>query len=613
MWRKFLRAGSVKMRACFINLPIVRDVAQDQVIAFPTGIIYAASSVFEKFEKIDFIDLNVLLAKHHYDFNKAFNAVISQWQNKEKNYEIIALGGLITSYAYLRRVVPVLKKTFSKAKFIVGGPLVFGVEDLIMKVVRPDIVYTGDAEEGFSELIQMLQENHDLTAVDGIYFSHNGGYHKTPPRERGGGGKVFMPRYEIIPNEYMDFYLAYGNNRKNVFVNPGAFLFHVVSSRGCPFSCSFCCRTTGRRIRFRPVESVIEEICVLQHKYQARNFVFCDEIFTFNRKRVLEFCRQIIEKNIDIEWCCSARVGTLDSETVKAMKDAGCVQISFGFESGSREMLNRFQKKTSLDEAAENIYLVRKHNINIGQDFVIGYPGETQKTILDTLEFCCANNLSPSVNFITPLPGSVLFKENIENGILSESADEIEKYILRMQDNFQKDLTVNLSGMDDEQLIEFKNKMSRLRQGMAEGREPFRGFLDRMEERCHDYPLNKIYALNLALLYYELQRYQDAMTLLEALLQMDSGNEGVILFLGKSCLHVGMLDKAWDCYEELKKKSRMTGMVLDFAIELVCECVALRQRRRAVKEVKSLMRVTGNKKHVLNRVREGMKGKVQVN
>ena len=151
----------------------------------------------------------------------------------------------------------------------------------------------------------------------------------------------------------------------------------------------------------------------------VKSIYFFDETFTVNKERVKGLCLMIIANGLKFEWACNGRVDTLDEETIKLMKKAGCWNIMFGIECGSPEILEEANKGTTLDKAMEIVKFCKKNGIMISASFMIGFPHDTEETIRQTLEI--AKKISPHrAQFVvlTPYPGTKLYDEIKEKGLL---------------------------------------------------------------------------------------------------------------------------------------------------------------------------------------------------
>jgi anaerobic magnesium-protoporphyrin IX monomethyl ester cyclase len=185
----------------------------------------------------------------------------------------------------------------------------------------------------------------------------------------------------------------------------------VSTARGCPFHCTFCVVPyySGRKVRFREVEEVMEELRAVS-RYVDQVF-FHTDLFTFRKDYVMRLCREMIRQGLRLEWICNSRVDTFDREMADLMKKSGCWMVSFGIESGSQEILDRCDKKITLEQSRRAVAVARQAGlISIGH-FVLGFPGETRETLRQTIRF--SREVNPDfVEFYiaTPFPGSRLFE-----------------------------------------------------------------------------------------------------------------------------------------------------------------------------------------------------------
>ena len=199
------------------------------------------------------------------------------------------------------------------------------------------------------------------------------------------------------------------------------------TSRGCPAQCTFCLwpqTMSGHRIRTRSIGNVVAELKrAFRHFPEAREIFFDDDTFTWNRQRIMEFCRAF--KPLGFTWSCNARVNT-DYEVLREMKDAGCRLLVVGFESGDPVILKNIRKGATVEQARELMKNCRRLGLQVHGDFQIGHPGETRETIARTVRF--AIELDPDtiqVSISHPFPGTRFYDYLVANGYLvaAEMAD----------------------------------------------------------------------------------------------------------------------------------------------------------------------------------------------
>ena len=208
-------------------------------------------------------------------------------------------------------------------------------------------------------------------------------------------------------------------------------VYPIITSRSCPYRCTFCFHPLGNKYRQRSMDSVIHELEVMIPKYRINLVNIDDELFSYNAKRVYEFCDRlaIISKNVswDIKWICSMRVDGLDENLLITMRDAGCIGVGFGFESYSASVLKSMKKAITPAQIKRAVDLTLKHHISSFSFFIFGDRAETLQTARETLNFCksirCANI---GLVHLSPYPGTEIYTYCIEKGIIQNKMDYIE-------------------------------------------------------------------------------------------------------------------------------------------------------------------------------------------
>jgi len=199
----------------------------------------------------------------------------------------------------------------------------------------------------------------------------------------------------------------------------------MVSSRGCPYHCTFCLWPSvlyGHKFRARSAQNVVDEIEEAVRTYGHDEIYFDDDTFTIDRQRVLDICRLIQDRGLEkeVEWIAQCRVDTVDREMLEAMKAANCGYILFGVESGSPQMLKKMKKGITLDKVRQAFKLTKEVGIKTQAFFLFGIPGETQETIQETVEFAKEINASSTQFAVAiPHPGTALYEECKANGWLT--------------------------------------------------------------------------------------------------------------------------------------------------------------------------------------------------
>ena len=190
----------------------------------------------------------------------------------------------------------------------------------------------------------------------------------------------------------------------------------MITSRGCPFKCTYCTvpKTNAARWRSREPSAVLDEIELLQRQYGFEGVLFMDDNFTLNTRRIMEICDGILERSLDIVWWCQSRADTLanNEPMVAKMVESGCCTVFVGLESGNDSTLKAFNKRTSTDVGEKAVRLLNEYGIHTHGAFMIGELSETQEAMQNTIDY--AKRIDPEFaqfSIMTPYPGTDLYEE----------------------------------------------------------------------------------------------------------------------------------------------------------------------------------------------------------
>ncbi|MBR9706088.1 radical SAM protein [Candidatus Pacearchaeota archaeon] len=367
---------------------------KDKALPFPIYLAYTAAILEKNNIRVDIIDA------------VAEEKTLSQITDliKSKNYDLVVIETSTPSIDFDLKAAEEVKKV-SKARIVLIGPHATHFDKELLKHDFVDIIARGEFEYTILDIC-----NKKLMEVEGITYKEN----KETKRNKD------RPLIEDLDNlPFPDRHLFKMSHYDSHLYKSPSFL--MITSRGCPYQCTYCLWPQvmyGHKFRARSAKSVVDEMELLIKKHGAREICFDDDTFTIGKERVIEICREIIQRNLKIEWSCFGRVG-LDEETLREMKEAGCEHIRYGVESGSQELLNRCKKFTNIPQIKETFKLTKKVGIRDYGTFMIGLPGETWKTVDQTIEL--AKELDPyAVQFsiVIPFPGTEYYSELKEQGML---------------------------------------------------------------------------------------------------------------------------------------------------------------------------------------------------
>ena len=280
----------------------------------------------------------------------------------------------------------------------------------IVQNYNVDAVVIGEGETTFLEIVRAVEDDKSFENIAGIaYKDCDGKLRVTEPR-------ALIQNLDNLPlPSYRHFNLPQGDSSSAGI--------QVVFSRGCPFKCQFCSESAFWRntFRARSVQKCVDELRYLTTQYGARKFIVYDALISINKKRSIEFCKAIIEKEINIKWGARLRLDNVDSEILQWLKKAGCIGISYGVESGSQEILNTINKKISVEQIVKGFDLTHEAGLIAEASIMVGNPGESWKTILETDSLL--KRIKPDRTYIIPTkiyPGTPLYDVARDKSLIND-------------------------------------------------------------------------------------------------------------------------------------------------------------------------------------------------
>lgn len=305
----------------------------------------------------------------------------------------------------------ICKKLFTNTKVVLGGPhiTVLG-SDVFKECNSADFLITG---EGEYTLCNLIKDNN--FSANNILIRADNANRTLLPDNTVDLATLPMPAYDLLKfNKYIPPPASLNSK------HPG---IGIITTRGCPFSCTFCTKISGSKLRLIPVPKVIEQLKYLKEKFNIKQFHFYDDTISCNRKYIIELCETIIRENLNIHWSGFARVDTVDEEILMKMKKAGCFIIMYGVESMDEEILLSIKKGITVPQIKTALNLTRKVGIESRISVIIGNPKDTPETLQKTQKELLKLKTDFLQVFIAiPMPGSQFYKEaKAENRVLSEN------------------------------------------------------------------------------------------------------------------------------------------------------------------------------------------------
>lgn len=329
---------------------------------------------------------------------------------KKKKPSYVCIGPFMT---------PALEGVFEACKIckkhnivvIVGGPhlSIYPKETVMNKNI--DFGFIGEADEALPELIDCLINKKDYSNIQGLIWKKGNDIFFNDAAIMDDLNKLPLPAYDLLP---MKNYNSIIGHHPTITMMIG---------RGCPYHCGFCYKTpSDKKIRFREVDLILKEMELLVKKYKTREIMFYDDTLTLSKDYIMNLCNAIKKAGLKVFWEAPTRVNNLDEELIKKMASAGCIRLRMGIESGDEKIREKMKKGITNKQIFDAFKWCKKHNIETFAYFIIGYIGETRKTMNRTIKF--AIKLDPDFCMFTtatPLPDTPLFEEAVSKGLIDKN------------------------------------------------------------------------------------------------------------------------------------------------------------------------------------------------
>ncbi len=392
----------------------------------PLGLAYIAATLEKVGHTVKIIDMGSKIISD----KKLIEELVSS--------DIIGITGMITTRNEVVRLANLSKQVNPRAKVILGGALATTQARDVLLSSQADYAVIGEGEKVVINLVSAIESKKDTSGIKGIAYKTNDTVSINSREENieDVDAIPFPARHLLDMQSYTsNYYRGHGKEYRKVKSTT------IFTSRGCPYSCVFCFHNVwGHKWRGRSPDNIISEIKLLQRDYGFDGFLFCDDTFVLDRKRVMELCQKIQEEKLDIVWHCNARVNLMSEELIKAMSQAGCVGITYGIESGNQQVLDSIRKGITLEQIERATALTKQAGIRTVGLFMLGLLGETKTTIQETLDFARKLNLDFYEFTVTvPLVGTPLYDMARDKGLVS--LENINDWHYSINANLTEDCT----------------------------------------------------------------------------------------------------------------------------------------------------------------------------
>jgi len=407
-----------------LNPPVLKDIkyiregrceqrlSSFQYVMVPISLPSIAALLRENGYTVKIIDSMV----ENFSLNELIN-IIDEFSPKVIIYNVST-----ATYNNDKEVLKFIKSKLNIKPFFAGiGSHVSALSREVLNESELDAVIRWEPELIALNLCNAIKKGKDLKNIKGLSYKRNSSIKMNEDEK-------FIEPLDKLPFPARDLL----KNEKYTLPVVNSPYTLLVPSRGCPHRCIYCTAPLyyGRKVRFRSVESVINEIKEIFYKYHIKYITMWSDTFTINKKFVIDISKAIIEEGLHekIKWMCNGRVDTVDDEMLSWMAKSGCIGISYGVESGVQEILDNAKKNIKIEQIERAISLTNKYGIESLAHIIFGLPGETKDTIIKTIDF--VKKIKPTyAQFYCaiPFPGTEFYKMAKEkNWLVTNNWDYFE-------------------------------------------------------------------------------------------------------------------------------------------------------------------------------------------
>ena len=388
----------MKPHVTLVNPPYRTKPAQHPPFP-PLGLGYLAAVLEKKGYEVEVIDCQASKFKYD-DFKKEI---------AKRHPDVLGVTAATRLYNSALEIIKITKEVHPNCLTLIGGPHVtFWDEKALQECPQLDVVFRREGEYTLLEMVQRLEAGKSHYDIIGTTCRKGNEFVRNPDRP-------YIENLDELPFPARHLWDLES-------IRKAEDIFYLTTSRGCVYWCEFCSavRMFGRKYRMRGVQNVADELEFLYKTYNAKVFTFCDDAFTVDQARTEELCKEIKKRGLKIKWNCGTRVDMVTKDLLTKMKEAGCVSVWFGVESGAQQVLNDMHKGISTEQTITAVNWVRKLGLKPVPNVLLGFPGETKETAWKTIKF--AEKISPDeiayFNVATPYPGTPMYDMVIKNGWL---------------------------------------------------------------------------------------------------------------------------------------------------------------------------------------------------
>ena len=339
--------------------------------------------------------------------------------------DIIGLSSVTPTAPGVTRLSQFVRSRFPHIKLMQGGVHATVFARRLLQSGEADYIVHNEGEVTTVNLIDALANSRDLSTVKGISWRSGGDVITNAPQPMVEDlDTIPFPAWHLLPWQRYNLF-----NFARV-ANPATL---ILGSRGCPYKCNFCSLIVmGHNRRKRSITNLVDECEYMYERYGMKQMAYVDPIFPISRREAVSFRDEVVKRGLQKKqvWTTETRVDLMDQETCEAMYESGCRRVMFGFETGDQETLNAIKKDFKLQQAYEAVRLCKKVGMGVIGFFIVGSPGETERSIDMTINFAADLDIEfAKFTVFVPYPGTAIYYDFMKDGTLKEPESlEFERY-----------------------------------------------------------------------------------------------------------------------------------------------------------------------------------------
>ena len=421
-----------------MKILLIYPPRRDDSYVFPaTSLLYIAQAARRAGHEAEIIDIPYLLERLPKKYSLLNGSLFDYIINKD--CDILGLGGVVSTYFFYDYFVPLYRRKKPNVPIVVGGSVGTPIKEVWRKYAPVDYLVEGDGEWVIQKMLNALEkkDHASIDTIPGVYSLKRGAYQGLPALYPKNIDEIPFLNYDEADVEYYIDELSrwvediLPDRARALIKDTHIRILPLLTSRGCPFKCTFCFHFTERH-RSHSIDYVLNNIRFLKTKYNINVLYIIDDLFTFNRKRTIELCEKVCQEKLDVYFVGGGgKPSFVTADMLAAMEKAGFVRFSYGIESGSQRMLNVMQKKTTVEQNVKALKLTEEADIPCFANILIGMPGENTETLNETKNFLINAGLNTKhffASWAVAYPGTPLFSWMQKNDMV----DDVREYLFEV-------------------------------------------------------------------------------------------------------------------------------------------------------------------------------------